>query len=127
MDAGVNEIDLSRRSAFDELGVIALGSNVAVLGKVVQDGLKFLGRFEGAAQTHYVTAAELCKTVLDDGGQYILALLHTLVHPHTGECRLGMLRKISADCNGVLHNLLGNDKFLVYLKEVIAAPYRGST
>ena len=114
MDARVNEIDLSRRSAFDELGVIALWGNVAVLGKVVQNWLKFLGRLKGTAQTHYVTAAELCKTILDDGGQYILALLHTLVHTHTGECRLGMLRKISADGNGVLHNLLGNDKRIIY-------------
>ena len=83
MDAGVNEIYLSRRSAFDELGIISLGSNVAVLGKVVQNRLKFLGTFEGTAQTHYVTAAELRKSIFDDRGQYILALLHTLVHTHT--------------------------------------------
>ena len=123
MDAGVNEIYLSRRSAFDELGIITLGSNVSVLGKVVQNWLKLLGRFKGTAQTHYVTAAELRKTVFDDCREYIFALFHTLVHAHTGECRLGMLRKISAYCNGVLHNLLGYNKFLVYLKEVIASLY----
>ena len=83
MDAGVNEIYLSRRSAFDELGIITLGGNVAVFGKVVEDRLKFLGCFEATAKAHYVTAAELDKTVLDDGGQYIFALLHTLVHTHT--------------------------------------------
>ena len=88
MDAGVNEIDLSRRSAFDELDVITLGGNVAVFGEVVEDRLKFLGCLEATAETHYVTATKLGKTVLDDGGQYIFALLHTLVHTHTGECRL---------------------------------------
>ena len=88
MDAGVNEIYLSRRSAFDELGIIPLWSDVAVFGKVVEDRLKFLGRLEATAKAHYVTAAELRKSVFDDGGQYIFALLHTLVHTHTGECRL---------------------------------------
>ena len=83
MDAGVNEIYLSRRSAFDELGIITFGGNVAVFGKVVQNGLKLLGRLETTAKTHYVTATKLDKTVLDDGGQYIFALLHTLVHTHT--------------------------------------------
>jgi len=83
MDAGVNEIDLSRRSAFDELGIIPLWSDVAVFGEVVKDRLKFLGCFKATAETHYVTASKLGKTVLDDGGQYILALLHTRVHTHT--------------------------------------------
>ena len=83
MDARVNEIDLSRRSAFDELGIIPLCSDVAVFGKVVEDRLKFLGCFEATAKAHYVTAAELRKSVFDDGGQYIFALLHTLVHTHT--------------------------------------------
>ena len=88
MDAWVNEIDLSHWSAFDELGVITFGGNIAVFGKMVKDGLKLLGTLEGSAQTHYVTAAELRKSVFDDCGQYIFALLHTLVHSHTGECRL---------------------------------------
>ena len=83
MDAGVNEIDLSRRSAFDELGIIPLGCDVAIFGKVVEDRLKFLCCFETAAKAHYVTAAELRKSVFDDCGQYIFALLHTLVHTHT--------------------------------------------
>ena len=67
MDAGVNEIYLSRRSAFDELGIITFGGNVAIFGEVVEDRLKFLGCLEATAQTHYVTAAELRKSVLDDG------------------------------------------------------------
>ena len=83
MDAGVNEIYLSRRSAFTELSIVNLGSNVAVFGEVVEDRLKFLGCFKATAETHYVTASKLGKTIFDYGGQYIFALLHTLVHTHT--------------------------------------------
>ena len=88
MDAGVNEIDLSRRSAFTELGIVNLGSNVSEFGKVIEDRLKLLGCLEATAKAHYVTAAELRKSVFDDGGQHVFALLHTLIHTHTGECRL---------------------------------------
>ena len=73
MDAGVNEIDLSRRSAFDELGIITLWGDVAIFGKVVEDRLKLLGCLETTAETHYVTASKLGKTIFDYGGQYIFA------------------------------------------------------